>query len=116
MQDDDADAADEPVSSTEVTLGKDGKPVLSAEEVERRAKKKAAKDAHEKKVAEEKARIREARVVKLIERLKNQLALFTEQATDEDDVQTAAGGASSSSRGHGKRGRGARTRADVPLL
>ncbi|KAL8286722.1 hypothetical protein RQP46_004250 [Phenoliferia psychrophenolica] len=95
MQDDDEDSSDPtpitPSTPTTVTVGKDGrviKPVPSPEEVERLARKKAAKEAHEKKVADEKARVREARVVKLIERLKNQIALFTEQAIGEEDQGT----------------------------
>ncbi|KAM0756667.1 DnaJ-domain-containing protein [Meredithblackwellia eburnea MCA 4105] len=93
MQDEEDPEEEEPATQQMVT-NKDGKQVkapLSPEEIERRAKKKAAKDAHEKKVAEEKAKVREARVVKLIERLRNQLALFTEQALGEEDEQTAAG-------------------------
>lgn len=95
MQDEEEEETPTPAASTTVTVGKDGrivKPVLTPEEEEKKAKKKAAKEANEKKVAEEKARIREARVVKLIERLRNQLALYTEQAVDEEDEQTAAGG------------------------
>lgn len=88
MQDDEEE---EPVSTTVTTTGKDGKPILSPEELEVIAKKKAAKEAVEKKVSEEKARVRDARVKALVERLKNQLALFTEQADSEDDDQTAAG-------------------------
>ncbi|KAK4704356.1 hypothetical protein P7C70_g1852, partial [Phenoliferia sp. Uapishka_3] len=91
QEEEEEETTSDPTPSTTVTLGKDGKPTLSPEEIEKAAKKKAAKEALEKKVADEKARIREDRVVKLIERLKNQLALFTEQALGEEDEVTAKG-------------------------
>jgi flagellar biosynthesis/type III secretory pathway protein FliH len=78
--------------------GPDGRIIQpSPEEVEAAAKKKAIKDAAEQKLNEKKAKAREERVTMLVEKLKNQLALFTEQADGEEDEQTAAGGSFNSS-------------------
>lgn len=79
---------------TTVTLNSKGrpiKPVLTPEELEIVAKKKAAKDAAEKKISDEKARVRELRVVALMERLNKKLSLFTELARGEDDEQVSTG-------------------------
>lgn len=87
------DEEEKPASSAVTTTkGKDGKPVLSPEEQEVARKKKEAKDAAEKKLADQKAKVREERVKMLMERLRSKLALFAEQAQDEDDEQIAAGG------------------------
>lgn len=93
MQDDDEE--EEPAkSSTVVQKGPDGKPILSPEEIEAAKKKKEAKEAAEKKVADQKAKVREERVQMLVERLRSKLALFTEQAQSEEDEQIANGGES----------------------
>ncbi|KAK4058150.1 DnaJ-like protein [Microbotryomycetes sp. JL221] len=73
-------------------VGPDGKPVQkSAEELEAERKKKEAKEAVEKKQAEQKAQARQERVQKLANKLMDKLALFTEQAQDEEDQQIASG-------------------------
>lgn len=95
MQDDEEeDEPAKPTTSTTVsTTGQPGvKPALSPEEVEAARKKKEAKEAAEKKIADQKAKVREERVKMLMERLRSKLALFTEQAQSEDDEQIAAGG------------------------
>lgn len=95
----DEDEEEKPAASTSTTVvaanGKTKtvvvKPVLTPEQEEAAARKKAAKEALEKKLSEEKARVREARVLGLMERLRSKLALFTEQARGEEDEQIANG-------------------------
>lgn len=87
------DEEEKPASSAVTTTkGKDGKPVLSPEEQEVARKKKEAKEAAEKKLSDQKAKVREERVKMLMERLRSKLALFAEQAQNEDDEQIASGG------------------------
>ncbi len=87
MQDDEED--DEAVVGA--VVGPDGKPKLSPEQQAQVDKKKEAKRAAEEKLNAEKAKVREARVIDLVERLRTRLAIFTEQAQTEDDQQIASG-------------------------
>lgn len=66
--------------------------VLTPEEKLAKAEAKAAKEAAEKIVSDEKARVREVRVKALVERLRTKISVFTEQAQGEDDEQIANGG------------------------
>lgn len=90
MQDDEDE--DEGEGVVAATTGPDGKPKLSPEQQAQVDRKKEAKRAAEEKVNAEKAKVREARVIDLVERLRTRLAIFTEQATSEDDQQIASGG------------------------
>ena len=65
---------------------------LTPEEKLAKAEAKAAKEAAEKIVSDEKARVREVRVKALVERLRTKISVFTEQAQGEDDEQIANGG------------------------
>jgi hypothetical protein len=89
-------AAAPPTVTTVTTNGKTitVKPVLTPEQEEAAARKKAAKEAAEKKISDEKARVREVRVVALMDRLRSKIAVFTEQARGEEDEQIANGGES----------------------
>lgn len=64
---------------------------LTPEEKAAKAEAKAAKEAAEKVISDEKARVREVRVKALLERLRTKIAVFTEQAQGEDDEQIASG-------------------------
>lgn len=96
MQDDEDEEPEETKSTNQTTVtlnskGKPIKPILTPEEQEIATKKKLAKELAEKKISDEKARVREKRVVALLERLKTKLSLFTEQARGEEDEQIANG-------------------------
>lgn len=86
------DEEDEDEGVVATMTGPDGKPKLSPEQQAQVDKKKEAKRAAEEKLNAEKAKVREARVADLVERLRTRLAIFTEQATSEDDHQIASGG------------------------
>ncbi|KAJ7905010.1 DnaJ-domain-containing protein [Mycena leptocephala] len=60
-----------------------GRPVLSEEE-------KAAKDAKDRAKREEKAKVREERIKKLVENLERKLSIFTESATGPNDPDVAS--------------------------
>lgn len=81
-------------SSTTVSTSstKPAKPALSPEQQAIADKKKAQKEEQERKLAEEKAKVREQRVKALSVKLRDKLALFSEQAVGEEDKQIADGG------------------------
>lgn len=60
-----------------------GRPVLSEEE-------KAAKEAKDRAKREEKARVREERIKKLVDNLERKLSIFTESATGPNDPDVAS--------------------------
>ncbi|GAA5875793.1 hypothetical protein JCM16303_003998 [Sporobolomyces ruberrimus] len=78
-------------STTVSTSSKSTKPVLSPEQQAIADKKKAQKEEQERKLAEEKAKVREQRVKALAIKLRDKLALFSEQAVGEEDKQIADG-------------------------
>ncbi|GAA6014889.1 hypothetical protein JCM11491_002150 [Sporobolomyces phaffii] len=77
--------------STVATSSKAAKPAMSPEQQALHDKKKAQKEEQERKVAEEKAKVREQRVKALAVKLRDKLALFSEQAVGEEDKQIADG-------------------------
>lgn len=105
------DEDDAPAASTSSTSGApDGSTAVSLADKDKAAKaggdgKKAAaltpeqerrkkqKEEQEAKLAAEKAKVREERVKVLADKLRDKLALFSEQAQNEDDQQIADGGA-----------------------
>ena len=92
-----ADEDEEPAAVPQATVAANGTStvaVLTPEERLARAEAKAAKEAAEKIVSDEKARVREVRVKALLERLRTKISVFTEQAQGEDDEQIAQGGMS----------------------
>lgn len=93
MQNDDDDEDATPTTSTTVAKGSTALP-LTPEEKAIKAAARAAKDAIQQKLDDEKARVREVRVKALVERLRNKISLFTEQASGEDDEVIASGGTS----------------------
>lgn len=74
------------------TTTKSTKPTLTPEQAAIKEEKQRRKDEHERKVQTEKARVREQRVRQLAVKLRDKLALFSEQAVGEDDKQIADGG------------------------
>lgn len=92
MQGDEEDEKEETAVATAGAKG--GKPALTPEQQAAADRKKEVKRAAEEKLNAEKAKVREARVVELVERLRTKLAIFTEQAQSEDDQQIATGGQS----------------------
>lgn len=80
-------------TSTVTASGTSTVAVLTPEEKLAKAEAKAVKEAAEKVISDEKARVREVRVKALLERLRTKIAVFTEQAQGEDDQQIADGGA-----------------------
>lgn len=73
---------------------KTGKPVTTKPALtpEQEARKKA-KEEQEARAVAEKAKVREQRVKHLADKLRDKLALFSEQASGEEDAQIAEGGA-----------------------
>jgi hypothetical protein len=65
---------------------------LSPEQQAVQDKKKQQKEEQERKLQAEKAKVREQRVKSLAIKLRDKLALFSEQAVGEEDKQIADGG------------------------
>ena len=84
------DEEEEVPSTAAVTKGSTPIP-LTEEQTAVKAAAKAAKELIEQKLDEEKAKIRSVRVDRLCERLRNKIALFTEQAAGEEDAVIASG-------------------------
>ncbi|GAA6059602.1 hypothetical protein JCM10212_005101 [Sporobolomyces blumeae] len=78
-------------SSSTVSTSTAAKPALSPEQQAAQDRKKQQKEEQERKVAEEKARVRDERVKALSVKLRDKLALFSEQAVGEEDKQIADG-------------------------
>jgi hypothetical protein len=77
-------------SSTVSTSTKPAKPALTPEQL----RKKKEKEEAEAKLALEKQKVRDERVRQLTDKLRDRLALFSEQAQSEEDEQIAEGGVS----------------------
>ncbi|GAA5896008.1 hypothetical protein JCM5296_003167 [Sporobolomyces johnsonii] len=81
-----------PSTSTSVsTSSQPPKPVLTPEQQIAADRKKQQKEEQERKVAAEKAKVREERVKALAGKLRDKLALYSEQAQGEEDKQIAEG-------------------------
>ncbi|GAA5845022.1 hypothetical protein JCM3766R1_004851 [Sporobolomyces carnicolor] len=78
-------------TTSTATTTKSTKPTLTPEQAAIKEEKQRRKDEHERKVQTEKARVREQRVRQLAVKLRDKLALFSEQAVGEDDKQIADG-------------------------
>ncbi|GAA6043119.1 hypothetical protein JCM8097_004326, partial [Rhodosporidiobolus ruineniae] len=97
---DDEGGEDDPASSTVATSSSSAAPSTSAAGSKKREKKplspaqlarKKEKEEQEQKLAAEKQKVREERVKKLADKLRDKLALFSEQAHGEEDAQIAEG-------------------------
>lgn len=94
MQEDDDEEDATPSTSTSVAgKGTDSK-TLTPQQREARDAKRAAKALAQQILDDKKAAVREVRVQALIEKLRNKIAVFSEQATSEDDTLIASGGLS----------------------
>ncbi|GAA5942428.1 hypothetical protein JCM1841_002617 [Sporobolomyces salmonicolor] len=81
-----------PSTSTSVsTSSQPPKPVLTPEQQTAADRKKQQKEEQERKIAAEKAKVREERVKALARKLRDKLALYSEQAQGEEDKQIAEG-------------------------
>ncbi|BGP13016.1 hypothetical protein JCM10213_008006 [Rhodosporidiobolus nylandii] len=95
-----SDEEEDDSSPTSVAVNEKGEKVVSASSKGKKEKKpltpaqlarKKQKEEEEARLAAEKAKVREARVKQLTDKLRDKLALFAEQAQGEDDVQIADG-------------------------
>ncbi|GAA5951088.1 hypothetical protein JCM3765_004677 [Sporobolomyces pararoseus] len=77
--------------STVSTTSKSNKPQLTPEQQAIRDQKRQQKEEQERKISQEKAKVREKRVKALAVKLRDKLALFSEQAVGEEDKQIADG-------------------------
>jgi len=91
--DDETSAAAAGGSTVATTDGKGGKAAAKAPLTPEQEARKKAKEEQEARAVAEKVKVREQRVKHLADKLRDKLALYSEQASGEEDAQIAEGGA-----------------------